>query len=84
LPVNKQTAEILVKLLLRLDRKLCVGGVDDSNGIVGGFMNDVVQVLKEFAQIDPDCIKTFKCLVNRETCFDWKEPLIRILDEGDY
>ena len=30
LPVNRQTADILVKLLLRLDRKLQVGGVDDS------------------------------------------------------
>src|SRR3989338_8647351 len=32
LPVNAQTAELLVKLLLRLDRKLQIGGVDDSNG----------------------------------------------------
>ena len=36
LPVNKQSAEILVNLLSRLDRKLRIGGVDDSNGIVGG------------------------------------------------
>ena len=48
LPVNKETAEILVKLLLRLDKKLRVSGVDDSNGIVGGFMSEVVQMLEEF------------------------------------
>lgn len=82
LPVNKETAEILVKLLLRLDKKLCVGGVDDSNGIVGGFMNEVVQVLQEFTQTEPDCIKTFKSLLGKETCFGWEEPLIHILDEG--
>ncbi len=81
LSVNKQAAEVLVKLLLRLDRKLCVGGVDDSNGIVGGFMNEVVRILEEFAQIDPECIEAFESLVGRETCFGWEEPLVRILDE---
>ena len=85
LPVNKQTAEILVKLLLRLDKKLCVGGVDDSNGIVGGFMSEVVEMLIEYAKIDPDCIDAFESLVGiGNTCFGWEEPLIRILDEKDY
>ena len=82
LPVNKQSAEILVKLLLRLDRKLCIGGVDDSNGIVGGFMTQVVGMLEEYARIDSDCINAFKSLVGIGiTCFQWEEPLIRIWDE---
>lgn len=82
LPVNKQAAEVLVKLLLRLDKKLRVGGVDDSNGIVGGLMNEVVRVLEEFAQIDPKCIEAFKTIIGIGiTCFGWEEPLIRILDE---
>ena len=84
LPVNKQMAEILVKLLLRLDRKLRVGGVDDSNGIVGGFMSEVVGMLEEFAQIDPSYISAFEPLAGRETCFGWEEPLVRILDEGSF
>src|SRR3989338_9425075 len=85
LPVNKQAAEVLVKLLLRLDRKLRIGGVDDSNGIVGGFITEVVQMLEEFAQIDPECIKAFKVLIGIGiTCFGWEEPLVHILDEGDY
>ncbi|PIP19809.1 MAG: hypothetical protein COX41_00895 [Candidatus Omnitrophica bacterium CG23_combo_of_CG06-09_8_20_14_all_41_10] len=84
LPVNKQTAEILVKLLLRLDRKLRVGGVDDSNGIVGGFMTSVVEMLEEYAQIAPDCINAFKSLVGIGiTCFQWEEPLVRIWDERE-
>lgn len=81
LPVNRQTADILVKLLLRLDRKLQVGGVDDSNGIVGGFMNDVVAMLKDFTQMDPTCIDAFEPLCGKQTCFDWEEPLVRISDE---
>ena len=79
LPVNKQAAEVLVKLLLRLDKKLRVGGVDDSNGIVGGFITEVVQMLEEFAQIDPECIKAFKVLIGIViTCFCWEEPLVHI------
>ena len=85
LPVNKQVAKVLVKLLLRLDKKLCVGGVDDSNGIVWPFMRDVVQILIEYVQIDPTCIEAFKALVGIGiTSFGWEEPLIRILDERDY
>ena len=82
LPVNKKSAEILVKLLLRLDKKLRIGGVDDSNGIVGGFMTQVVEMLEEYARIDPDCINAFKSLIGIGiTCFQWEEPLVRIWDE---
>ena len=31
---------------------------------------------------DPACIKAFEALAGRETCFEWNEPLVRILDEG--
>ena len=83
LPVNEQIAELLVKLLLRLDRKLQVGGVDDSNGIVGGFMSEVVGMLIEYTKVDPRCINTFAQLTGKQTCFGWEEPLVRIFDERD-
>lgn len=82
LPVSKQTAKLLVDLLLRLDRKLCQGGVDDSDGTVGGFMSETVGVLEEYAKIDPKCIETFELLCGLETCFEWEEPLVRIVDEN--
>lgn len=70
------------KLLLRLDRKLRIGGVDDSNGIVCGFMTQVVEILEEYTRINPDCINAFKSLIGIGiTCFQWEEPLIRIWDE---
>jgi hypothetical protein len=81
LPVNEQTADLLVKLLLRLDKKLQVGGVDDSNGIVGGFMSELVGMLEKFAQVDPICIEAFEPLVGIQTCFGWEEPLVKILDK---
>lgn len=81
LPVSRQTAQLLVDMLLRLDKKLCQGGVDDSDGTVGGFIEEVVQILEEYARLDPSCIEVFESLAGRETCFGWEEPLIRLVDE---
>lgn len=78
LPVSSQTAELLVDLLLRLDKKLCTGGVDDSDGEVGGFIEEVVIVLKDYAKLDPECIKAFIKLTGKETCFGWEEPLLEL------
>ena len=82
LPVSEQTAKLLVNMLLRLDKKLCTGGVDDSEGMVGGFITEVAFVLKEYAKLDPACIKTFAKFCEQSTCFGWEEPLERIFDEG--
>ena len=81
LPVGRQSADILVKLLLRLERKLSVGGVDDSNGIVGGLAGELVALLEEFARIDPSCIDAFEPLCGKEYCFGWEDSLVRIFDE---
>ncbi|MBU4311130.1 MAG: hypothetical protein KJ706_00210, partial [Candidatus Omnitrophica bacterium] len=83
LPVSRQVADILVKLLLRLERKLSVGGVDDSNGIVGGLAGELVALLEEFTKIDPSCIDSFEPLCGKEYCFGWEDPLVRILDEKE-
>lgn len=76
LPVSSQTTELLVDLLLRLDKKLSTGGVDDSDGTVGGFIEEVVAVLLDFAKLNLGCVKAFGKLKNRETCFGWEEPLL--------
>jgi hypothetical protein len=83
LPVSRQAVDILVKLLLRLERKLSVGGVDDSNGIVGGLAGELVVLLEELVSIDPACIDAFKPLCGKKYYFGWKEPLVKILDERD-
>ena len=80
LPVSVQTARLLVNMLLRLNRKLCMGGVDDSDGVVGGFMQEVVDVLMEYAKLDPKCVETFQILQDRDTCFGWEELLVKMFD----
>jgi hypothetical protein len=81
LPVSQQTAKLLVDLLFRLDKKLCYGGVDDSDGAVGGFMEETVEALKVYAKIDPSCKDAFLVLENRETCFGWGEPLLELIEK---
>jgi hypothetical protein len=81
MPVSVQTAELLIKTLLRLDKKLCTGGVDDSDGTVGGFIQECVEMLKEFVQLDQNIINSFKLLCEQSTCFGWEEPLVRMYDE---
>lgn len=78
LPVNRQTADLVVGLLLRVDKKLCTGGVDDSDGVVGGFIEDVVSMLKKYARLDPQCIEAFRKLEGKSTCFGWEESLLQM------
>lgn len=80
LPTSRQTAQLLVGLLLRLDRKIC-HGVDDSDVTVGGFMEETVQALEEYAKLDPFCAEAFRKLKDKETCFGWEEPLLKLIDE---
>jgi len=77
LPISLQTAKILVNLMLRLDRKLTDGGVDDSNGTVGGLIQDLVNVLNQYIDLDPQCLRACDKLVDIQTCFDWQQELVQ-------
>ena len=82
LPVHPNTAALLVNLLNRLEKKLSVSGVDDSNGIVGSFVGELIGLLEEFGRIEPACIDAFEPLCGNDA-FGWKESLVRIFDERD-
>lgn len=83
LPVSYQTADILVRLLVRLDKKLVSGGVDDSDGTVGGFIQDVVEILKDFAKLETECLKAFNKLKGISTCFGWEDSLLQLILPSD-
>ncbi len=82
LPISEQTANILVKLLLKLDKKLSSGGVDDSNGTIGNFISGCVEMLLEYSKLDPSCAKAFKKLQYQETAFGWEEPLVSLTEKS--
>jgi len=79
LPANRPTANLIIKTILRLDRKLTTGGVDDSDGTVGGLIEEAVGLLIEYAKADHECVKEFESLKGKETCFGWEEPLLKFL-----
>ena len=79
LPISEQTAKLLIDILLRLDDKLCRSGVDDSDGTVGGFIEETVQALKEYPKLNPSCVKAFNELKGKETCFGWEESLLKLI-----
>ena len=79
LPVGVAARNLPIEQLLRLDEKLSVDGVDASDGTVGGFMEETVGVLAEYAKLVPECKKEFEMLKGRETCFGWEEPLVKFL-----
>lgn len=79
LPASSQTADLIIKTLLRLDSKLTSGGVDDSDGTVEGLIEEAAILLSEFARINPECLKKFELLKGKETCFGWEEPLLNLI-----
>lgn len=78
LPASEQTARILVDLLLRLEKKVMNGGVDDSDGTVGNCMQAIVAVLEDYAKLDPRVIKSFEKLQGLSTSFEWEKPLVAL------
>ncbi len=80
LPVSLQTSQLVVNTLLRVERKL-MNGVDDSDGVVRDFISDGVEVLKQYIEIDPECLKSIEKLQNLgTTSFGWEEELVELLE----
>lgn len=78
--ISLQTTELIIKTLLKVDKKLSNAGIDDSNGIVGGFLENAGYFLNDFAKINPECVKKFKLLYKQKTSFDWDKPLLETLE----
>lgn len=81
LPAHLKTAKLLVDTLLRIDKKMCTGGVDDSDGIVGDCMMNIVDVLTLFIEASPKCVGSLKKLIGIQSSFGWEEPLVKLARE---
>ena len=80
LPVSSQTCSLIVTSLIKIDKKLR-DGVDDSNGTVGHFIKESVDLLAQFAQKDSGCIGCFYQLTSQQTCFEWEVPLVELINQ---
>ncbi|MHB1316372.1 MAG: SWIM zinc finger family protein [Minisyncoccota bacterium] len=77
LPVSKQSSDLIIKTLLKLDKKLCDGGVDDSDGALGGCIYQSVEMLLEYVKLDPECAQSFEIFRKIKSNFGWEEKLIQ-------
>lgn len=72
LPVCEKSTMICIDLLKRLDRKLLSSGVDDSDGIVGDLMTQIVEVLNMFVDSNKNLKKYIKVKLPKGEVFDWE------------
>ncbi len=79
LPVSEQTAELVVNILVRLEKKLTMGGVDDSDGTVGGFCNEAMCLLMDFADTNPKCARHYKKLLGLDVAYDFQSEIADLL-----
>jgi hypothetical protein len=79
LPVSQQTTKLIVNLIARLNKKLITGGVDDSDGTVGGFCDEAMCLLMDFADTDPKCAKYYKKLIGLDVAYDFQSEIADLL-----
>lgn len=70
-----ENAKYLWTLVLRLSKKLATGGVDDSNGTIGGAIQAIVQKLADFAKNDIDIQKWITKNCTSDTGFGFEDDL---------
>ncbi len=71
LPVCKDSVLLCIDILKKLDKKI-LRGVDDSDGTVGGLMEDIVEVLNMFVRDEPELEDYIKEKLPKGEAFDWE------------
>ena len=82
---NLENVRYLWKFVLRLSKKMSHGGVDDSNGTVGGAVSHIINKMVELSRSDQKYSDWVRSNCREETGFGWEEDLQdRILREVRY
>ena len=71
-------AKFIWKAILTLSDKLATGGVDDSNGTIGGAVDHLVSALAHMAHTDPK-IMAYAMTCTEDTGFGFEDDLARLL-----
>ena len=82
LPASKEHASYLWKLVLRLSKKLSHGGVDDSNGTVGGCIFTLVAQCGRYVKENPDLKPMVEKFTENDTGFGFEDELADLLSKG--
>ena len=79
LETTKDNAKYLWRLVLKLSKKLSDGGVDDSNGTIGGAIFTVMERLVAMAAADPAIYKWAIANCHEDTGFEFERELLEML-----
>lgn len=75
LPASKENAKYLWSLVLKLSKKLADGGVDDSDGTVGGCISSLVQQCGKYAKEKPALKIVIQKFTEDDTGFGFEDEL---------
>ncbi len=75
LPASRENADYIWKVVLRLSKKLATGGVDDSDGVVGGCVDSLVDQLGRYAKDRPELKPRILTYCRDDTGFGFEDEL---------
>jgi len=78
LPVCKSSVDFCIYLIKKLDDKLVNSGIDDSDGTVGGLIEQIMELLSLFVSFDNSLKKYTIEKFPKKTNFDWEKELFVI------
>ena len=79
LPVCRDSTDMCIAPIEKLDDKLANSGIDDSDGTVGGLVSDIMGLLCMFKQDDPSLKQYIIDKFPKQTNFEWENQLFIIL-----
>lgn len=79
LPSTKEHTKYLWSLVLKLSKKIAYGGVDDSDGRVGGCVYSLVEQCGRYAKEKPELKHTIQRFTKNDTGFGFEDKLRGIL-----
>lgn len=79
LPANRENSKYLWSLVLKLSKKLAEGGVDDSNGTVGGCISLLVAQCGKYAKEKPELKIMMRKFTEDDTGFGFEDELKEII-----
>lgn len=79
LPPTKEHAKYLWSLVLKLSKKLAYGGVDDSDGTVGGCVYSLVEQCGRYVKEKPELKQIIQKFTENDTGFGFEDKLRDIL-----
>lgn len=82
LPASKENAKYIWSIVLKLSKKLSHGGVDDSDGTVGGCISALVEQCGKYAKEKPELKPMIQKFAEDDTGFGFEDELLKMIEKN--